>query len=76
MAEDDSQVGGCSLDDKLRLAANKGQVERIPTLLAQGAGFLPDKVSHIWAEFEILQVKTLIFGEQPPISQWTFWNSS
>ena len=45
MAEDDSQVGGCSLDDKLRLAANKGQVERIPTLLAQGAGFLPDKVS-------------------------------
>lgn len=60
MADDTSNLGGCSQDDKLRLAASKGQVERIPTLLAQGAGFQPDKV-HFWLDIRDISIMSSLF---------------
>ena len=45
MANECTHTPGGSLEDKLRLAASKGQVERIPELLTKGATFGPDRVS-------------------------------
>ena len=36
-----------SLGDKLRLAASKGQLEKIQELVDAGAGFEPDRVSNL-----------------------------
>ena len=44
MANESAYATGVSLEDKLRLAASKGQVERIPELLANGASYQPDRV--------------------------------
>ena len=45
MANESEYTAGVSLEDKLRLAASKGQVERIPELLANGATYQPDRVT-------------------------------
>jgi hypothetical protein len=37
-----------SLDDKLRVAASKGQVDKVHELMQAGAGFGPDRVSTVW----------------------------
>lgn len=38
-------IPGASLSDKLRLAASKGQTDRLKSLVSLGAVFEPDRVS-------------------------------
>lgn len=45
MATTASYVPGVSLADKLRLAASKGQLDKVKELVAGGASFEPDRVS-------------------------------
>lgn len=40
-------IPGASLSDKLRLAASKGQTDRLKALVSLGASFDPDRVSHV-----------------------------
>lgn len=44
MAASATYIPGCSLSDKLRLAASKGQLEKVQELLVSGATFEPDRV--------------------------------
>ena len=47
MAASAAYIPGASLSDKLRLAASKGQVEKVHELINSGATFEPDRVSVI-----------------------------
>jgi len=40
-------IPGASLSDKLRLAASKGQTDRLKALVSLGASFDPDRVSSL-----------------------------
>ena len=69
MANESAHTPGGSLEDKLRLAASKGQVERIPELLTKGATFSPDRVrktgstrSGLWDEVELLFLLLFFLG--------------
>ena len=44
MAASATYIPGASLADKLRLAASKGQIDKIRELLSSGANFEPDRV--------------------------------
>lgn len=46
MAANAQYIPGASLADKLRLAASKGQVDKVRDLLTGGANFDPDRVSN------------------------------
>lgn len=45
MAASATYIPGVSLSDKLRLAASKGQIDKVRELLGAGATFEPDRVS-------------------------------
>lgn len=44
MAASAAYIPGASLSDKLRLAASKGQVDKVHELIGAGATFEPDRV--------------------------------
>lgn len=45
MASTANYIPGVSLADKLRLAASKGQLDKVKELVVAGATFVPDRVS-------------------------------
>ncbi len=49
MATSASLFPGITMADKLRLAASKGQLDKVKELVANGASFEPDKVKHYTA---------------------------
>ena len=61
MATTASYVPGVSLADKLRLAASKGQIDKVKELVANGASMEADRVSiYFW---------NLNFGASLPLPQ-------
>ncbi len=56
MATSASLFPGITMADKLRLAASKGQLDKVKELVVNGASFEPDKVKHYIAAIMTLMI--------------------
>ena len=72
MATNASCLPGATAEDKLRLAASKGQLEKVQEFILEGAAFDADKVSVAILSTVQLYCSTMSIRTNPILSFWVF----